>query len=74
MLASVGELCLKKSGGRSRSLGLGLVDKIYMGSTWEVHVQVYYGTYLLSIPSIPLSSNCIVVKPRGQGLRMRTSI
>ncbi len=33
----------------------------------------------LSIPatylaSIPLSSNCIVVKPRGQGLRMRTSI
>ncbi len=31
-------------------------------------------TYLVYIPSILLSSNCIVVKPRGQGLRMRTSI
>ncbi len=28
-------------------------------------------TMELSIPSIPLSSNFIVVKPRGQGLRMR---
>ncbi len=25
-----------------------------------------------SLPSIPLSSNCNVVKPGGQGLRMRT--
>ncbi len=43
-----------------------------MGSTWEVHgksasEQVYYmglsiPANLLSIPSIPLSSNCIVVK------------
>ncbi len=43
------------------------VDKMYMGSTWgSASEQVYYGTYsipanLLSIPSIPLSSNCIVV-------------
>ena len=42
---------------------------LYMGTTLEVaQLEVYYN--LLSIPSIPLS---IVVKPRGQGLRMRTS-
>ncbi len=49
-----------------------------MGSTWEVHgksasEQYTMGLSIPSIPSILLSSNCIVVKPRGQGLRMRTS-
>ena len=42
-----------------------------MGSTWEVHGKSASEQYtmrlsipanLLSIPSIPLSSNCIVVK------------
>ena len=35
-----------------------------MGSAWEVHGKVPQSRYTmgLSIPSIPLSSNCIVVK------------
>ena len=52
-----------------------------MGSTWEKYLRagilwdsdLVYLQLTLYTYSILLSSNCIVVKHRGQGLRMRTS-
>ncbi len=46
-----------------------LWDLVYL-YTMGLSIPTTYLVYLVSL----LSSNCIVVKPRGQGLRMRTSI